>query len=146
MHNNLSISNLKYMSVTYIGLFKKRRGLQKTRTPRINALKHCRRLPFSSPEPLSLICNRRDRRDQETTGSGEENGRPPFDESFNDSCSCSLFTPAAMAGNRPSVRESRKFCQNFISPIAGTSLSNHSVDRWWTFCRGFRTSFATAQH
>ena len=108
------------MSVTYIGLFKKRRGLQKTRTPRINALKHCRRPPFSCPEPLSLICNRRD---QETTGSGDENGRPPFDESFNDSCPCSLFTPAAMAGNRPSARESRKFCQNFTSPIAGTSLS-----------------------
>ena len=77
------------MSVTYIGLFKKRRGLQKTRTPRINALKHCRRPPFSSPEPLSLICNRRD---QETTGSGDENGRPPFDESFNDS-SHALFSP-----------------------------------------------------
>ena len=78
------------MSVTYIGLFKKRGGLHKTRTPRINALKHCRRPPFSSPEPLSLICNGRY---QETTGSGDENGRPPFDESFNDSCSCSLFTP-----------------------------------------------------
>ena len=126
MQNNLSISNLKYMSVTYIGLFKKRGGLHKTRTPRINALKHCRRPPFSSPEPLSLICNRRY---QETTGSGDENGRPPFDESFNDSCSCSLFTPAAMAGNRPSARASRKFCQNFTSPIAGTSLSNHSIDR-----------------
>ena len=126
MHNNLSISNLKYMSVTYIGLFKKRGGLHKTRTPRINALKHCRRPPFSSPEPLSLICNGRY---QETTGSGNENGRPPFDESFNDSCSCSLFTPAAMAGNRPSARASRKFCQNFTSPIAGTSLSNHSIDR-----------------
>ena len=114
------------MTVTYIGLFKKRRGLHKTRTPRMNALKHCRRPPFSSPEPLSLICNQRD---QETTGSGHENGRRPFDESFNDSCSCSLFTPAAMAGNRPSARESRKFCQNFTSPIAGTSLSTHSVDR-----------------
>ena len=126
MHNNLFISNLKYMSVTYIELFKKRRGLHKTRTPRINALKHCRCPPFSSPGPLSLICNRRD---QETTGSGDENGRPPFDESFHDSCSCSLFTPAAMAGKRPSARESRKFRQNFTSPIAGTSLSNHSIDR-----------------
>ena len=28
--------------------------------------------PFSSPEPLGLICNRP--RDQETTGSGDENG------------------------------------------------------------------------
>ena len=31
---------------------------------------------FSSPEPLGLICNERPR-DQETTGSGDENGFPP---------------------------------------------------------------------
>ena len=40
---------------------------------------HC---PFSSPEPLGLICNRplvSLPRDQETTGSGDEDGHRPGD-------------------------------------------------------------------
>ena len=38
---------------------------------------HFRTVPFSSPEPLGLICNRSGPRDQETTGSGDENGTVP---------------------------------------------------------------------
>ena len=44
------------------------------RTPRQNALRMNTKFnirSFSSPEPLGLICNRP--RDQETTGSGDEN-------------------------------------------------------------------------
>ena len=55
-------------------------------------------------------------------------------------------TRATVAGKWTAVRESRKFRLNSISSIAENSLSNHSIDRWRTFGRGFRTSFATAQH
>ena len=65
-------------------------------------------------------------------------------------CACSVFnyipdlhgweTRAAVAGKWPAARENSKFCLNNTSSICipGTSLSNHSIDRWRTFRRGFR--------
>ena len=44
---------------------------------------------------------------------------------------------AAVAGTWLAVWESWKFSLNSTSSIAGISLSNHLIDRWWTFCGGF---------
>ena len=60
-------------------------------------------------------------------------------------CSCSVFnyipdfraweTRAAVAGKWPGTQGGRNFCLNPTSSICipGTSLSNHSIDRWLTF-------------
>jgi len=59
-------------------------------------------------------------------------------------------TRAAVAGKWPAAPElhkrAGKFRLNPTSSIAGTSLSNHSIDHWRSFRRGFRKSIATTPH
>lgn len=78
-----------------------------------------------------------------------------FAKAINDRNACSIFNympdlhgqemHPEVAGKWPAARESWKFHLNSTSSIPETSLSNHSIDCWWTFQRGFCISFATAQ-
>ena len=142
------------------------RGLHKTRTPRINGTKSTftaysthgqlkPRLILAEEFWVGLIqaaaylgC--------ESVSINALERCPRFAEAVNDCCACSVFnyipdlfgreTRTAVAGKWSAAPESRKCRLNSTSSIAGISLSNHSIDRWQTFCRGFRTRFAIAQH